>query len=258
MPAMPAIPPPPAPFETGDEDSFVGNEGAEVSGRETIVTKTYPLAKGGTFSLRNVSGDIKIEGWDEPRAEVKIIKRGGSEAQRDALKIGREQRPDRLALSTAPAGHAGVEEVEYQVKLPRGLREVEIVSTNSNVELANLQTAAVSINVQRGDIELEDVGGTVASHTTTGDTHVRLTEATAAARAPQAFNGIHGDIEIELPADTNAELKAETIGGDIEIDEEFGIKVEKRMVGQQAAGRIGKGGAPVVVKTVSGSIKIKS
>ncbi len=250
---MTPVPPVP-PLEAGDE-MLIQDEGAEVSGEQTVITQTYPLAKDGSFELHNVSGDITIEGWDEQRAEVKIIKRGGSEAERANLKVMREQSANRLVFNTPPGKHAGVEEVQYVVKLPRNLRELEIVSINSNVDLTNVNTASVSINLQRGNIELEDVSGTVNSRTTKGNTTVVLTEA-ALERAPQVFNGIHGNIELELAPGTNAELKAETVDGDIEIDEDLGIKVERRMVGQQAVGRLGQGGQPIVVKVISGNIKI--
>ncbi|MGI9108217.1 MAG: DUF4097 family beta strand repeat-containing protein [Pyrinomonadaceae bacterium] len=236
-------------------------EGAEVNGGQTIITKTYALAKEGTFAIHNLSGDITIEGWDEPQAEVKIIKRAG-------LKIMREQSANRLVFNTMPESRGGVSvgggsgsgggarEVRYEVKLPRGVRELEIISNNSGVSLTNVEAKSISIIVQRGDIELEDVGGTVNSRTTKGHTKVVLSE--TARSAPQVFNGISGDIELQLNPEMNAELKAETIDGDIEIADEFGIKVERRMVGRQAVGRIGKGGQPIVVKTVSGNIKIRS
>lgn len=252
---VPPVPPPPV--EVGD-GVLVDNEGAEVDGNQTTITKTYPLAPGGSFELHNISGDITVEGWDEQQAEVTIIKRGGSPQARDALKIVREQSPNRLAFSTGPEMRAGgVEEVRYEVKLPRNVRELGIVSNNSNVELTGTHAASVSITVQRGNIELEDVSGAINSRTTKGNTTVVLMGA-ARGNAPLVFNGITGNIELELSPDMNAELKAETVEGDIEVDEDFGIKVEKRMVGQQAIGRIGKGGQPIVVKTVSGNIKIKS
>jgi hypothetical protein len=257
VPPVPDVMPPmPPPFE-GDEDALLENEGAEVSGNQTTITKTYPLAKNGAFALHNINGDITVEGWDEQQAEVTIIKRGGSPQARDALKIMREQSADRLAFSTMPEGRAGgVEEVRYEVKLPRNLRELQIVSNNSNVELTGANAASISIMLQRGNIGLEDVSGTVNSRTTKGNTKVVIGD--AARTAPQVFNGISGNIELELSPDVNAELKAETISGDIEVDEDLGLKVEKRMIGQQAVGRIGKGGQPIVVKTVSGNIKIKS
>ena len=252
------VPPPvpPHPVEMGD-DVLVDNEGAEVDGNQTTITKTYPLAPGGSFELHNISGDITVEGWDEQQAEVTIIKRGGSPQARDALRIVREQSANRLAFSTTPEMRAGgVEEVRYEVKLPRNLRELGVVSNNSNVELADMKAASVSITVQRGNIKLEDVNGTVNTRTTKGNTKVLIGDVPRT--APQVFNGISGNIELEFATGVNAEIKAETVSGDIEVDEEFGIKVEKRMVGRQAVGRIGKGGQPIVVKTVSGNIKIKS
>lgn len=257
-PPAPGVMPPPPPFSSvGEEDVLLENEGAEVSGNQTTITKTYPLAKNGAFALHNINGDITIEGWDEQQAEVKIIKRGGSPQARDALKIMHEQSADRLAFNTMPEMRAGgVEEVRYEVKLPRNLRELQIVSNNSNVELTGANAASISVMVQRGNIELEDVSGTVNSRTTKGNTTVVIGDAPRT--APQVFNGISGNIEIELSPEVNAELKAETISGDIEVDEDLGIKVEKRMIGQQAVGRIGKGGEPIVVKTVSGNIKIKN
>jgi hypothetical protein len=255
---VPPVPPAPAfPSRSmGDEDVLLEDEGAEVSGDRTTITKTYPLSKDGSFALHNINGNITVEGWDEQSAEVKIIKRGGSEEERDALKIMREQTPNRLVFNTMPEKHAGVEEVQYVVKLPRNLRGLEIISNNSNIDLADTSAASISINVQRGNITLENVDGTITTHTLKGNTRIAL--GNAARRAPQVFNGISGNIELELAPDIDAELKAESISGNIEIDEDFGIKVEKRMVGQQAVGRIGKGGQPIVVKTVSGNIKIKS
>lgn len=254
VPPIPSLPP----LHAGDEDMLLDDEDAEVSGGQTVITKTYPLAKDGSFELHNISGDITIEGWDEPQAEVKIIKRGGSEAERAGLRIMREESANRLTFSTMPEAHSGgVREVQYQVKLPRNLRELEIVSNNSNVDLINVNTTSISINVQRGNIELEDVSGTVNSRTTKGNTKVMIGGQTART-ASQVFNGISGNIELELAPGINAELKAETIDGQIEIDEDFGIKVEKRMIGQQAVGRLGTGGQPIVVKVISGNIKIKS
>jgi DUF4097 and DUF4098 domain-containing protein YvlB len=155
-----------------------------------------------------------------------------------------------------PERQSGVEEVRYVVKLPRNLRELEINSSNSNVDVTGVSNATIAIKVMRGNIELEDVNGKISSSTTKGNTKVVLGD--DARLAPQIFNGIHGNIEVELAPDTNAEVKAETVEGNIEVEEDSGIKVEKRMVGQHAVGRIGKGGQPIVIKTVSGNIKIGS
>jgi hypothetical protein len=252
VPRPPHIPPP-HPMEEGMEVV----EGVEVSGAQSTITKTYPLAKDGSFSLRNFKGDITVEGWDEQQAEVKIIKRGGSREPHHTLDIMRQEGNNRLVFNTTPEKLGGVaREVEYIVKLPRNLRELEIVSMTSNVNLTGVHSASISVNVQQGNIELEDVSGTVNSRTTKGNTTVVLSE--AANGAPQVFNGIHGNVELELPTGMNADLKAETVNGDIDIDEDLGIKVEQRVIGRAAVGRLGAGGKPIVVKVVSGNIKIKT
>ncbi len=247
MPPMP----PPHPMNRGEE------EGKTITGEQSVITETYPLAQGGSFSLRNFSGDITVEGWDEQQAEVKIIKRGGGKTAGAAFNVVHEEGANRLVFNSTPEKTGGgVQVVEYVVKLPRNLRELEIVSMKSNVELVDVHSASISINVQQGDIELEDVSGTVNSRTTKGNTTVVLAE--AAKGAPQVFNGIRGNIELELAPGTNAELKAETVDGEIDVDEDLHIKVEQRMIGQHAVGRLGTGGQPIVVKVVSGNIKIKS
>ncbi|HEX8130002.1 MAG TPA: DUF4097 family beta strand repeat-containing protein [Pyrinomonadaceae bacterium] len=247
---MPPVPPP-HPMEAGVE-------GLEMVDGQSVFTKTYPLAKDGSFSLRNFSGDITVEGWDEQQAEVKIIRRGGSkEDARAPLQVMNEEGANRLVLNSMPnKSGGGAGEMKYVLKIPRNLRELEIVSVNSNVDLSNVHSASISINVQRGNIELEDVSGTVNSRTTKGNTTVVLSE--SAKGAPQIFNGVNGNIELELPPGTNAELKAETLDGNIDIDEDLGINVETGMVGRHAVGRIGKGGQPILVKVISGNIKIKS
>lgn len=248
------VPPHLPPHISQPHPSEIDEAGMGDAGTQSTFTKTYPLAKDGSFALRNFSGNITVEGWDEQQAEVKIIRRGGSGAKQAAFNVVHEVDANRLAFNSTPEKiGGGVQEVQYVVKLPRNLRELEIVSINSNVDLSNVHSASISINVQRGNIELDDVSGTVNSRTTKGNTTVSLAEG-----ATGVFNGIHGNIELELPPDAHADLKAETIDGDIEIDEDLGIKVERRMMGRQAVGRIGPGGQPIVVKVVSGNIKIRS
>ncbi|HEY1403029.1 MAG TPA: zinc ribbon domain-containing protein, partial [Pyrinomonadaceae bacterium] len=87
VPVLPIMPPPPADAR---------GAGAEVSGSQSVITKTYPLAKDGSFALRNFSGDIKVEGWDEQQAEVKIIRRGGGDSERAAVNVVHEEGANRL------------------------------------------------------------------------------------------------------------------------------------------------------------------
>ena len=81
--------------------------------------------------------------------------------------------------------------------------------------------------------------------------------ADAGVDAPQNFNTVNGDVEIKLGGTTDAQVKAETLAGEIKPDDALGLKVERQMVGQHLAGQLGRGGPPLVIKTVHGDIRIK-
>ncbi|HEX8161174.1 MAG TPA: DUF4097 family beta strand repeat-containing protein [Pyrinomonadaceae bacterium] len=250
LPPMPDMPPPGAPddadFDALDED------GAQVSGDETVITKTFPLKAGAAFSLANTSGDISVEGWDGAEAQVKVTKRGGSAGEREEVEIMHQASDRELSFRTGE--HAdGVREVRYEIKLPRGVRQIEINSRDSNVTLANF-AGDVSVSVMRGDFSLKGLTGTVSARTMKGDIDAGLKGATPA--GPQSLNAVSGNITLSVGG-ANAELKAETVSGDVSADGDLGLSVEKRVAGEHAAGTLGKGGESIVAKTVSGNIKIK-
>ncbi|MGH9944771.1 MAG: DUF4097 family beta strand repeat-containing protein [Pyrinomonadaceae bacterium] len=268
-PEVPPVPPvrvevpeiaiPELPAIAGDtaETSVLNETGAEVSDDETVITKTFPLAAGAAFSIQNFSGSVTIEGWDSAEAEVKIVKRGGTPEGRERAKIGHTHTDKRLSFSTSIGAQANLEEVAYEVKLPRAaLGEIQIKALNSEVSLKGVRAGQVSIGVQHGDVELQDVGGEVTSKTVQGDTTITFESANGPG-GPQSFSSVNGDVTLRLSPETNADLKAETISGDIEAAEELGVKVEKRRVGQRAAGTAGAGGQPIAIKTISGDIRIE-
>lgn len=260
-PELPELPPMPgvaeAPEPPGLElEDVLDEAGAEVSGDKTIITKTFPLDSDGSFTLGHLAGDITVEGWDGEAAEVRITKRGGTSAQRAEVEIRHAHADDELRLETAGGAAAnGVRDVQYAIRLPRRLRRIEISARDANVRLSGLG-GNIAVNLMRGNIDLDGVSGTVSTRTTKGHTKIALADDTPA--APQVFNGVNGDIELRLKPGTNADLKAETIDGRVEADDDLGLRIDRRLAGEQAVGRLGTGGHPIVVKTVSGNIKIRN
>ncbi len=249
-PLPPTVPVISGAAETLDEDD------ADVSDDKTVITKTFALAPGaGQFELTNLNGDIKIEGWDKPQAEVKVTKHGGTPDEREAVEIKLQQAGDHLSLSTAPDGQGNIEDVVYEVKLPRRLQHINLSTMSGDVKLTGVH-GHIEITAQRGDIKLEDVGGALTTKTLTGNTKIVLA-ASAPGDAPQSFNAISGNVEVQLGDTANAEVRADTTSGEIKVDDALGLQVEKRLVGQHLAGRLGQGGPPLVIKTISGNIKLK-
>jgi hypothetical protein len=249
-----ALPPPVLRGDAGLEGEPLDEDDAEVTADKTVITEKFPLDEDGRLSIINTAGNITVEGWDEEEAEVRITKRGGTAEDRAAARIFRSEADDRLTLRTEE-GTNRLHEVRYEIRLPRSVRQLEITARDSNVKIANV-AGGLAVRVDRGDIELSNVGGAASTHTMKG--HTKVTLADSEPDDAQVFSGVNGDIELRLPRDTNAQIKAQTIDGDIEADRRFGLDLQKRAAGWHAAGTIGKGGEPILVKTVSGNIKITS
>lgn len=247
-PEMPGVPGAP-----GVSGEILDDEGASVTGQETVITKSFALDDDSTFSLKNVDGDVSVEGWDEERAEVKIIKRGGNADQRRAAHVVLANTGEQIHLVTA-ATPGGPVEVRYELKLPRDLRELHIAAAKSEVRAARFGGSLV-VDVERGSIELEDVTGETRTNIIKGHTKINFKD--AAHDGAQQFTTVSGNVEVRFAEGADADLKAETVTGEIEADPALGLRVEKRFAGQNATGRLGDGGDPVLIKVVNGNIKIR-
>jgi DUF4097 and DUF4098 domain-containing protein YvlB len=250
-PARPGLPPPPPPVAQTDE-AALGEEGAEITGDKTVITRAFPLGARARVMVENLNGDITLEGWDQPRAEVKVTKRGGSADDRRAVPVEFSRDEDELSLKTEAGRNSGVN-VTYEIKVPRNLGEVKINATNSSIKLANIE-GLFEVETRNGSINLVDVSGAAQAKTTNGSIKAAFKQ--IAPDEPLELEGVNGSIELRTGGDVNADLEAQTITGTITLDDSFGVRVEKRLVGQKADGRLGEGGRPITVKTVNGSIKI--
>ena len=250
----PELPPavPPVGMELPGLGTVLDEEDADVSDDKTVITRSFPLGDGASVTLKNTNGEITIEGWDEPRAEVKITKRGGSDEERQMAQIRSSKTAGGLSLVTMPASPAV--KVQYEIKVPRGLKQLEIASLNSHVRLSNFKGGA-SINIQRGEIELSDVGGAVSTRIIQGDTKVTFDELEEVGTKTNELTSINGNIEVRFESEMDADLQAETINGQIETDDDFNLKVEKRPAGKRLVGQMGKGGKPIRVKVINGNVK---
>jgi hypothetical protein len=226
--------------------------GATVSGDSTVITKTYQIDGDGAFSVRLVNGSVSVTGSDGDAAEVKITKRGGSAEERKGARVMLAQTDEGLTFVNA-AGSPDVE-ISYEVKVPRGLRELQVFTSKGDVKVSDFAGAVVA-NVQKGKAEFIGLTGEVKSNVMKGDTRVVYNGAER--EGAQEFSVIKGNIEATLAEGTDAEVRAETVAGDIDADDDFGLAVEKRPAGRTLSGRLGEGGQTLRFKVTSGDIKLK-
>nr|MDQ3745718.1 DUF4097 family beta strand repeat-containing protein [Acidobacteriota bacterium] len=256
--------PPPLPPDFGEKlsqqikDAVKGagvpldESGAAVSGTDTVVTKSFELGDDATFSLRGAGGDVTVTGTDGDQAEVKITKHGGSPQERSSAPVLFSQNDKGVSLVSA--GSPPDVKVSYEIKLPSGLRQLEINSDRGNVRVESFG-GSVTVNVRQGDLEFRDVTGAVRSKLVNGSTRVFV--GGEEREAAQEFSVVNGGIEASFAEGADAQLKAETVNGEISADERYGLKVERRPAGRVASGQLGDGGQPLNLKAVNGDIKLK-
>jgi hypothetical protein len=254
---------PPVPPDLGDQikDALknagvplpVDESGASVTGTDTVLTQSYDMGEDATFSLRAVSGNVTVTGADGEQAVVKITKHGGSPQERSAARVLASKTDEGLTLITAPS-QSGAVSVSYEIKLPRGLRQLEISADKGDVKVTGFDGAVVA-DVKMGDVEFRDVSGKVRSRLIKGDTKIFYEKPER--EGAQEFSVVKGDIEATIADGANADVKAETLDGDINVDEIFQMKVEKSPAGHYVAGRLGDGGEHLMFKVTNGNIKLK-
>lgn len=229
--------------------------GAETDDEETVITKSYPLAANGSFLVRSMKGDVTVEGWDGKTAELRVVKRGGSAEERRAAPVMFGMKGERLVLASA-AGQRGPVEVSYEIKVPRGLRQLEISAEEADVKLEGMRGTVV-VDVKQGALEFLDVTGTARGKLIKGDVKVSYNGRRGLLGGAQEFSVVRGNVEVEMAEGMNADVKAETLDGDVNADAALGLKIVKNAAGTHALGRLGDGSDPLLIKVVNGDIKFK-
>ncbi|HEX8722048.1 MAG TPA: DUF4097 family beta strand repeat-containing protein [Pyrinomonadaceae bacterium] len=260
-PEVPGAPPLPADLGQTIKDALksagvplpVDESGAVVTGSDTVLTQTYELGDDATFALHSFTGGVTVTGTDGDRAVVKIIKHGGSAQERAAVRVLASKTDEGLALLTTPTQGGGVT-VSYEVGLPRGLKQLAISADRGDVRVSNFE-GAVTADVKSGGAEFRDVSGAVRSRVIKGDTRVFFTGAER--EGAQEFSVVKGNIEAAFADGANADLKAQTLDGDIDVDDGLGLRVERGPAGRHVAGRVGEGGEALLFKVTNGDIKLK-
>jgi len=217
------------------------------AGADTTLTKSFAMGEGAKFSIKNVNGNITVSAWDQPKAEVIVIKRGGSDR---SAQVFFTNTGGNLSIRTAQS--RGNQDVRFEVKLPRELARVELSSVNGIIKLSDVK-AEILVDGTNGAIELANVVGVSKIRTVNGSIKTTLLEASDRS---MEFESTNGSIDLTVPPGFEADLEASTIHGSINVDETFGVQVEKGIVGQKAKGEIGSGGERLKLVTTNGNIKL--
>jgi len=146
------------------------------------VTKTEhaDLPAGGTVRLKNSTGELRIEGWDQPGVEVATIKStklaylsAGAERDKAAhaleqVKVGVTRQGDELVITTEFPRHR-----RYLPRPSVGARDFDL-----NYIVKVPRDAKLIVDHDAGEIHFDDLTGDIHATTNQGTITLRLPSAT--------------------------------------------------------------------------------
>jgi Putative adhesin len=215
--------------------------------------QSYPLQPGGSLELQNVNGTVDVQGWDRNEVEVHAVKTAKhKESDLERVSIEVDAKPDAVSIATHYPQNEGVEvAVDYTIRVPHSAHVERIGTVNGTLRIAGVESVE-DLHTVNGNIEVFDGGGTVHARTTNGNVHLEL------ARLPEKTGAFaettNGSLVLAVPANMQADVEARCLNGN--FSSELPMTMESSQRPREMHGKLGRGGAPIHLRTVNGGIRV--
>jgi len=215
--------------------------------------KSYTLPAGGVIRIGNVSGGVKIIGYNDSKILVLAFKEG---RDRDLLQIEDKSEADRVVLGVRyPEMHNCNASVNFEVRVPSSTNYNfdRITSVSGDVEVRNV-TGQIRAESVSGDVLVTDVAGLVSARTVSGDVEARINRLQGA--GDMRFDSISGSVVVTAPAGLDADVEMSTVSGSLKTDFPIEVREPRYGPGRSARGRLGSGSHNLRITTVSGRVSL--
>ena len=253
--------------------------------------QTYQLSPGARVEVSSIRGNVTIVTSNSATAEVKIIRTARNRADLEHHKIDVEQTGNSLVVRGVQESndrHGQNIQVNHQVilKLPRsidltvnsvsgslksgdidGQTQVSSISGSANIGTVGgkLQVTSVSGNLGVGNVGTDARVRSISGNVNLGQVNGLLDvssvsgglNATLVSLSPQGIQikSVSGSIELGFKSDVNADFNADHISGRVYLDMPNVVR-ESEEDSPNVRARIGTGGTPITILSVSGSIRL--
>jgi DUF4097 and DUF4098 domain-containing protein YvlB len=253
--------------------------------------QTYQLPAGARVEVSSIRGPVEITTGDSATAEVRIIRSARMRADLEYHKIEVEQSGNSLVVrgiqEPEQRRHQNIQ-VDHHVilKLPRridlavssvsGWIKVGDIDGQTNVSSISgsarfgdvggkLQVTSISGSLKLGnvgaDARVTSISGSVDLGQVTGSLEVTSVSgglnATLVSLSPEGIHikSISGSVEIGFKSDVNADFSAEHVSGQVSLDMP-NVTRDSEEKSSSVRARIGAGGTPITISSVSGNIRL--
>src|SRR5258707_7280550 len=215
--------------------------------------QSYPLQPGGSLELQNVNGTVDVQGWDRNEIEVHAVKTAKQkESDLERVSIEVEAKPDAVSVATHYPQNEGVEvTVDYTIHVPHSARVEHIGTVNGTLRVVGVESVE-DLHSVNGNMEVFEAGGSVHAHTTNGNVHLEL--AHLQDKTGATAETTNGSLVLAVPSDMQANVEARCLNGN--FYSELPITMESTQRPREMHGKLGRGGAPIHLRTVNGGIRV--
>jgi hypothetical protein len=245
---------------------------ASVSVSAQEFQKSYSVGAGSRISVRNVSGDVIVTGYDGGTVQVKGFKEG---EDRDLVQVEDLSGPNSVDVRVKYPENCNRcnASVRFEVQVPRSVSyefeqlssasgdiTVKSVTGNVRVKTASGDTdidgvdGSTNVSVASGDITIKNAAGPVTAKSASGDVDVEIVRLEG--NDAMEFSSASGDVKVVMPANLDADVDMSTLSGELKTD--FGLQVEERErgPGKRAMGKLGAGSRRLRIRSVSGAVSL--
>ena len=188
------------------------------------------------ISLSSIEGTIRVQSWSEPKVEIEVTRQIEATTEEDAIEILNETRPeitqDGTTLVIQSRGGNGTPIVNYLIRIPRKMSEIELDFVDGNVSVFDILPARLKINGLSGNIEIK--GG-------------------IAENSVYDVKSVGGNISFKIDPHASSSVKATSLVGSVECDLELDDAEQQP---NRISGILNGNMAQINLNTVKGNIQI--
>ena len=217
--------------------------------------RTVSLPAGKTVSIDVTVGDVRIDGWDRPDAEITVERHAPAASQFIRLPIAIADSAETVAvraLQTENTTEAALR-ADVAVRLPRSaaIDRVQVMEGRITIERFS---GRITADIRRGPIDGKDLSGTVRLEAGIGS--ITVTAARLSPNGLLRMRTFNGDVRLSLaerPAD--ARVMALALNGHIKSD--IPLRTRDTWGPRWSEATLGKGEPVISLDVVTGTVEIK-
>jgi DUF4097 and DUF4098 domain-containing protein YvlB len=225
--------------------------------------QTYPFNSNGKIKVSNINGSITVEAWERNEIKLETVKYAESKEWLDELKVRIDASQSLFSVETDYSSwqnrkggnwgkNGGSLRVEIRLYVPKNAYLDEIETVNGSVAVSNMQnfTKASAVN---GQVRAVNLRGSAEISTVNGTTEAEFDSLQSTAKI--SLSTVNGRVNLTIPSDADATVKADTVNGGIRND--FGLPIKKgEYIGRKLYGKLGNGDVKINLNSVNGPLSI--